>query len=102
MFNDRLRLTRMYRKITQQHAADLLDIALRNYQKYEEGYARPSYEALVVLAETLNVPVDFLLERDSYLSSLGVSVDVPLTNPPKHPKSRQRQQVNPLQGFDNT
>ena len=102
MFNDRLRLSRMHRKITQQRMADMLNIALRNYQKYEEGYARPSYEALVVLADTLNVPTDFLLERDDYLSSLGVSVDVPLTSPPRHPRVRQPQQKRRPQGSDNT
>jgi transcriptional regulator with XRE-family HTH domain len=75
MFNKRLRATRMKKKFTQQKTADSLGIALRTYQCYEEGSRRPSYELLVQIADLFTVPVDFLLERDDFLRSLGVSVD---------------------------
>ena len=88
MFNDRLRTTRMYRKFTQQQAADAASITLRSYQRYESGAIEPPYCSLVALADFLDVPTDFLLERDDYLKSLGVSVDVPLTNPPRRPRVR--------------
>ena len=85
MFNDRLRATRMFRGFTAQALADQLNTGLRNYQKYESGDTRPTYEGLIILADALNVPIDFLLERD-YLRSLGVSVDVSLECPPRRPK----------------
>lgn len=89
MFKDRLRATRIYRGFTAQTLADQLQMGLRNYQKYESGDARPTFEGLVVLADFLSVPTDFLLERDDYLLSLGVSVDVSLECPPRRPKSRK-------------
>ena len=86
MFKDRLRATRISRGFTAQAMADRLHVGLRNYQKYESGDTRPTFEGLVILADTFNVPVDFLLERDDYLKSLGVSVDVSLECPPRRPK----------------
>ena len=89
MFKDRLRAARIARGFTAQNLADLLHTGLRNYQKYESGDARPTFEGLVVLSDYLNVPTDFLLGRDDYLKSLGVSVDVPPEGPPRHPKPKR-------------
>ena len=85
MFNDRLRSTRMVREFTQQQMADILHMGLRNYQKYESNDASPTLEGLVKIADILNVPTDFLLGRDDYLSSIGVFVDIPLKCHPRHP-----------------
>ena len=90
MFEDRLRGTRIFRGFTLQHMADLLSVGLRNYQKYESGDARPTYEGLVIIADTLNVPIDFLLGRDDFLKSLGVSFGVSLTCPPRRPKAQKK------------
>lgn len=89
MFNDRLRSTRISKKFTQQEAADAAGIALRSYQRYESGDIEPPYISLIALANFFNVPTDFLLERDDYLQSLGVSVDVSLTCPPRRPKPQK-------------
>ena len=70
MFKDRLRATRIARGHTLQKTADALGIALRSYQKYESGDSEPSFNYLVALADFLDVPTDFLLERDAYLQSL--------------------------------
>ena len=78
MFGKRLRAARMARKLTQQRLSDMDNIALRTYQHYESGTRYPSYELLVQFADILQVPTDWLLCRDDYLKSLGVSVDVPL------------------------
>ena len=78
MFGKRLRAARMARKITQQKFADLLNIGLRAYQHYEQSERYPSYDTLVTIADILDVPIDWLLGRDEYLCSLGVSVDVSL------------------------
>ena len=91
MFKDRLRATRISRGFTAQMLADQLCTGLRNYQKYESGDARPTFEGLIILADFLNVPVDFLLERDNYLKSLGVSVDVSLECPPRRPRPQKSQ-----------
>ena len=78
MFVKRLRAARMTRKLTQQRLSDMVNIALRTYQHYESGTRYPSYELLVQFADILQVPTDWLLGRDAYLKSLGVSVDVSL------------------------
>ena len=75
MFNKRLRSLRMKRKLTQQKMADMLDLSLNAYQKYEQAERAPSLECLVQIADILNAPTDYLLGRDDYLKSLGVSVD---------------------------
>ena len=89
MFSDRLRATRISRGLTAQLLADQLQIGLRNYQKYESGDARPTFEGLIALADCLNVPIDFLLGRDEYLTSHGVFVDVSLACPPRRPKPQK-------------
>lgn len=89
MFNDRLRSTRISKKFTQQEAADAAGITLRSYQRYESGDIEPPYISLIALANLFSVPTDFLLERDDYLKSLGVSVDVSLASPPRRPKSQK-------------
>ena len=89
MFQDRLRATRISRGFTAQSLADHLCMGLRNYQKYESGDARPTFEGLISLSDLLNVPTDFLLERDYYLKALGVSVDVSLECPPRRPKPQK-------------
>lgn len=75
MFNKRLREMRMKRGFTQQNMADKINVALRSYQKYEEGSREPSFNLLVQFADILDISTDYLLCRDDYLKSHGVSVD---------------------------
>lgn len=75
MFGKRLRAQRMKKSYTQQQMADMLHISLNAYQKYEQEERSPSFECLIRIADIFSVPVDFLLGRDEYLKSLGVSVD---------------------------
>ena len=75
MFNKRLREMRMKRGYTQQRLADVLGIALRSYQCYETGTRTPNYTLLVLIADTLNVSLDYLLGRDEFMKSHGVSFD---------------------------
>lgn len=75
MFNTRLREARMKRSFTQQRLADTLDIALRSYQCYETGTRTPNYALLVHIADILDVSIDWLMGRDEWLKSHGVSVD---------------------------
>lgn len=89
MFNDRLRSARIFRGYTLQKTADALNIPLRSYQKYESADSEPDFSTLVKLADLFEVPTDFLLGRDEYLGSLGVSVGVPREGPPRHPRPRK-------------
>ncbi len=75
MFNQRLRSSRIKNKYTQQNMADLLEISLNAYQKYEQAERMPSFDTLVKIADIFAVPTDYLLGRDDFLKSLGVSVD---------------------------
>lgn len=89
MFHARLRSTRIYRGYTQQQLADELGIALRTYQNYEGGDREPALWMLAHMADLLNVPADYLLERDDYLKTLGISVDIPQLTPPKYTKPKR-------------
>ena len=89
MFSDRLRAARRSRGLTLQKMADAAGVELRSYQRYEGGESEPAYAILVPIADALDVPVDFLLCRDEYLKSLGVSVDVSLECPPRRPKAQR-------------
>ncbi len=75
MFHTRLRALRIKNNFTQQHMADVLTLSLNAYQKYEQAERLPPYDTLVKIADMFNVPTDYLLGRDDYLKSLGVSVD---------------------------
>ena len=60
-FENRLRMARIKRGITQQRTADMANTSLRNYQCYEQGVRRQKYETLVELCNILNVSADYLL-----------------------------------------
>ena len=75
MFNKRLRAMRMKRGFTQQRLADILDIALRSYQCYETGSRTPNYDLLILIADTLDVSLDYLLGRDDFMKAHGVSFE---------------------------
>lgn len=100
MFSDRLRSVRTFRGVTQQKTADFLGINIRHYQKYESGEVEPDIKRLAEIADFFNVPSDWLLCRDDYLTSLGVSVDVPRTSPPKRPKCQKNRQSHQTQSSD--
>lgn len=76
VFGKRIRAARTARKFTQQYVSDFLGMTVNAYQKYEQSERCPSLETLVKIADLFNVPTDWLLCRDNYLKSLGVSVDV--------------------------
>ena len=75
MLSKRLRSLRLKRKFTQQNMANQLSVSLNAYQKYEQGERLPPLETLVKICDILQVPTDYLLGREEYLKSLGVSVD---------------------------
>lgn len=68
MFKNRLNQVRKSRKLSAQRMADHLDMGLRSYRNYESGDREPSLEALVKIADILDVSTDYLLCRDDFLA----------------------------------
>ena len=75
MFSQRLNKTRKSKGVTAQQMANLLHINIRSYRAYESADRSPNLEVLVKIADILDVSTDYLLCRDEYLKSHGVSFD---------------------------
>lgn len=101
MFSDRLRACRIFRGLTLQATASKIGVSLRTYQRYEGGKAYPDYMHLVAIADFMQVPTDYLLGRDEYLSALGVTVDVPETAPPRRPRPHSAHRLSQPPAADN-
>ncbi len=69
MLAERLNKTRKEKHITAQQMADMLHTGIRNYRKYESGHAKPTLDALVLIADFLDVSTDYLLCRDEWIRS---------------------------------
>lgn len=75
MFSERLNSIRKLKGVTAQQMADYLSMGLRAYRNYESGDRFPSADALVKIADKLDVSIDYLLCRDEWLRSHGVFFD---------------------------
>lgn len=75
MFGKRLNQIRKKQGFTAQRMSDILSVSLRTYRHYESGHTFPSPDTLVLIADTLDVSIDYLLGRDDWMKSHGVSVD---------------------------
>lgn len=75
MFGSRLNKTRKSKGYTAQTMADFLSVSLRTYRHYESETSYPSLDTLVKIANILDVSTDFLLCRDEWMISHGVSFD---------------------------
>ena len=75
MFGQRLNQVRKLRGYTALQMSQQLSVSLRTYRNYESEHSYPSLDVLVQIADSLSVPTDYLLCRDDYLQSLGVSSD---------------------------
>lgn len=73
MFNDRLNQIRKSKGFTAQQMADILCVNIRSYRAYESADRTPNLDILVKIADILNVSTDYLLCRDEFLKSHGVS-----------------------------
>ena len=73
MFTTRLKEARTKQGLTQQNVADMLGVAFRTYQDYEGGKTYPSIDRLIKISDIFNTSIDYLLGRDEFLASLGVS-----------------------------
>lgn len=66
LFPKRLNAIRKEKNIPAHRLADHLHISLRNYRRYESGDVQPPLENLILIADYLDVSLDYLLGRDEY------------------------------------
>lgn len=61
-FSERLKAERIRRGVTQKQMAEYISMnSYTAYQKYELGATNPSIEKLILIANFLDVSIDFLL-----------------------------------------
>lgn len=62
----RLLEARLSMNMTQRDVAKLLNVAQPVYQRYERGIYECNYEQLVLLCDTFDLSLDYLLGRKNY------------------------------------
>lgn len=69
--NENLKKLRMLKNLSQSDMAEILDISLSSYQKYEreKNCVTPSLDVLLRIADFYGVTVDYLLGRETSESS---------------------------------
>lgn len=75
MLGKRLNSLRKQRGYTALQMATILSVGLRTYRHYESEDTSPSLDTLVKIADVLDVSIDYLLGRDAFLRSHGVSFE---------------------------
>lgn len=63
IFNERLKILRKERKLTQVQMAEKMSIAYRNYQRLEADGNTPNYAHLIQIADIFDVSLDYLTGR---------------------------------------
>lgn len=63
IFSERIRATRIEKKITQSKLAQSIKVSTRTYQEYEYNKCEPSIDKSVKIADELNVSLDYLTGR---------------------------------------
>jgi len=62
-FYERIRILRKEKNLKQTEAADLLDISLNSYCRYERGEREPGAAILWRMADLFGVSIDYLVGR---------------------------------------
>lgn len=70
MFTERLSLLRKESGMTQQQVANIIQITLRQYQRFEKGEQKPGYDNLIKLADCFQVSLDYLTGRSTSKETL--------------------------------
>ena len=60
-FNERLKELRLKSTYLQKELASLIGVSVRTFQDYEQGKTEPNIEKLIKLADTFQVPLDYLV-----------------------------------------
>ena len=66
---DRIRILRERKGLSQKHLAYKLGMPNQSLSNYERGYREPPADVLKKLADFFEVPVDYLLGRDTFVYS---------------------------------
>ena len=70
-FGTRLQALRKEKKITQTEMSDLLGVQKRVYQSYECEKVKPDYNNLIIIADVLDVSLDYLCGRNNCCDFYG-------------------------------
>ena len=62
-FKDHLREIRKSKKFSQKDVAVATGTSIRNYQSFEYGEIKPSFDTLIALADYFDVSLDYLVGR---------------------------------------
>lgn len=63
IFHEHLKKIRKDKKKTQKEVASAIQLSERNYQSFEYGKVKPSFETLIALADYFDVSIDYLVGR---------------------------------------
>ena len=63
IFNERLKILRLEKSLTQEEAAGTLKFNYRHYQRLEADGHLPNYKSLLQIADFYDVSVDWLMGR---------------------------------------
>ena len=63
IFNERIKILRIERGLTQDSAAKGMDMPVRSYQRLEMDGAKTHYDTLMKIADFYDVSVDWLMGR---------------------------------------
>lgn len=67
VFSRRLRAWRIEHKLSQEQAAELMHVSTRALQTWESGAQFPRLDTFLLIADTMNVSLDFLAGRESII-----------------------------------
>lgn len=90
-FQERLKLFRLARNITQVRLAELIGVDPRVYNRWERGLSTPQFEAVVKIADVLQVTLDELVGRTPPSNEIKIH---------NHELNRLYQQVDNLPDID--
>lgn len=66
-FNEKLKLLRSEKQLSQKQVAEALNVSTRTYSHYESGDREPSINVLIKLCDFFDVSADYLIGRsDDY------------------------------------
>ena len=66
--NEKLKLLRKQKNVSQKEVANAIGITLSAYSNYEQGIREPSLQILVSICKYFDVSSDYLLGLDEYIN----------------------------------
>lgn len=68
MLGQRLNSVRHMQNISARKMAELLNVDIRTYRYYESNDRQPPLDTLVMIADILDISIDYLLGRDDFIA----------------------------------